>query len=264
MYEIDGKRVYTELVELVEPSHTALIVIDMQKDFCSRDGSFANQGLDLSVYESMVPRLAKLLDAARSFGVTVIHLQMTTLPGHRVESPAQIRFNMLQRPVGGTEPVSVVYTVEGTEGHQIIPELSPIASEFIVPKYRSSGFWGTNLDMILGSNGLETVIVTGCTTEGCVEFDRAGCSVQRLLRRRGGGLRRERSSRATRGLARAYAKALRRGDLRRHLRGLAGALVWLSWWRSTYDCVRTGLRRPGCRRTSSEPADAGVDSGRRE
>ncbi|MGA7987849.1 MAG: cysteine hydrolase [Candidatus Dormiibacterota bacterium] len=169
MYEIDGKRVYTELAELVEPSHTALIVIDMQKDFCSRDGSFAKQGLDLSAYESMVPRLAKLLDAARSFGVTVIHLQMTTLPGHRVESPAQIRFNMLQRPVGGTEPVSVVYTVEGTEGHQIIPELSPMASEFIVPKYRSSGFWGTNLDMILGSNGLETVIVTGCTTEGCVE-----------------------------------------------------------------------------------------------
>lgn len=169
MYEIDGKRVYTELAELVEPSHTALAVIDMQKDFCSPEGSFAKQGLDLSPYESMVPRLARLLKAARSSDVTVIHLQMTSLPGHRIESPAQIRFNMLQRPVGGGTPVSLTYTVEGTEGHQIIPELSPMASEFIVPKYRSSGFWGTNLDMILGSNGLETVIVTGCTTEGCVE-----------------------------------------------------------------------------------------------
>jgi nicotinamidase-related amidase len=169
VYEIDGKRVYTELTELVEPSHTALVVIDMQKDFCSREGSFAKQGLDLSPYESMVPRLARLLEAARSSDVTVIHLQMTSLPGHRIESPAQIRFNMLQRPVGGSKPVSLTYTVAGTEGHQIIPELSPLASEFIVPKYRSSGFWGTNLDMILGSNGLETVIVTGCTTEGCVE-----------------------------------------------------------------------------------------------
>jgi nicotinamidase-related amidase len=94
---------------------------------------------------------------------------MTSLPGHRIESPAQIRFNMLQRPVGGGSPVSVTYTVDGTEGHQFISQLSPRPSEFVVPKYRSSGFWGTNLDMILGSNGLETLIVTGCTTEGCVE-----------------------------------------------------------------------------------------------
>jgi len=168
VYEIDGKRVYTELAELVEPSHTALVVIDMQNDFCSAEGSFAKQGLDLSAYDSMVPRLAKLLEAARSFGVTVIHLQMTSLPGHRIESPAQIRFNMIQRPLSGGSPV-MTYTVEGTEGHQIIPQLSPRTSEFVVPKYRSSGFWGTNLDMILGSNGLETLIVTGCTTEGCVE-----------------------------------------------------------------------------------------------
>jgi hypothetical protein len=54
MYEIDGKRVYTELVELVEPSYTALVVIDMQKDFCSPEGSFSKQGLDLSPYDSMV------------------------------------------------------------------------------------------------------------------------------------------------------------------------------------------------------------------
>jgi nicotinamidase-related amidase len=169
MFEVDGKHVYTELAELVDPPHTALIVIDMQKDFCSPQGSFAKQGLDLSPYDAMVPRLAKLLGAARASDVTVIHLQMTSLPGHRIESPAQIRFNMLQRPVGGSTPVSVTYTVEGTDGHQFIPELRPITSEFVVPKYRSSGFWGTNLDMILGSNGLETVIVTGCTTEGCVE-----------------------------------------------------------------------------------------------
>jgi hypothetical protein len=48
MFEVDGKHVYTELAELVDPPHTALIVIDMQKDFCSPQGSFAKQGLDLS------------------------------------------------------------------------------------------------------------------------------------------------------------------------------------------------------------------------
>jgi nicotinamidase-related amidase len=169
VHEVDGKRVYTTLAELVAPSHTALVVIDMQNDFCSPGGVFARQGLDLSVYDSMVPRLAALLDEARSAGVTIIFLQMTTLPGHRIESPAQIRFNMLQRPVDAGSTVPITYTLEGTEGHQVIPQLSPQPSEFIVPKYRSSGFWGTNLDMILGSNGLETLVITGCTTEGCVE-----------------------------------------------------------------------------------------------
>ena len=99
MHEVDGKRVYTTLAELVEPSHTALVVIDMQNDFCSPGGVFAQQGLDLSAYDSMVPRLAVLLDEARTAGVTIVFLQMTTLPVHRIESPAQIRFKMLKRPV---------------------------------------------------------------------------------------------------------------------------------------------------------------------
>ncbi|HEX4714357.1 MAG TPA: isochorismatase family cysteine hydrolase, partial [Ktedonobacteraceae bacterium] len=66
-----------------------------------------------------------------------------------------------------SEPL--LYTVEGTPGQEIIPELAPAAGDLIVQKYRSSGFWGTNLDMLLRSNAIETVIMTGCTTEGCVE-----------------------------------------------------------------------------------------------
>jgi nicotinamidase-related amidase len=54
-------------------------------------------------------------------------------------------------------------------GQEVIPELAPQDGDLIVKKYRSSGFWGTNLDMLLRSNGVETVVVTGCTTEGCVE-----------------------------------------------------------------------------------------------
>jgi nicotinamidase-related amidase len=66
-----------------------------------------------------------------------------------------------------SEPL--LYTVEGTPGQEIIPELAPEAGDLIVQKYRSSGFWGTNLDMLLRSNVIKTVIMTGCTTEGCVE-----------------------------------------------------------------------------------------------
>jgi nicotinamidase-related amidase len=59
--------------------------------------------------------------------------------------------------------------VEGTEGQQIIPELAPKPGDVIVRKYRSSGFWGTNLDMLLRSNAIKSIVVTGATTEGCVE-----------------------------------------------------------------------------------------------
>lgn len=61
------------------------------------------------------------------------------------------------------------YTVDGSEGQAVIPELAPIEGELLVRKYRSSSFWGTNLDMLLRSNGIQTLVMTGCTTEGCVE-----------------------------------------------------------------------------------------------
>src|SRR5207248_7404428 len=65
------------------------------------------------------------------------------------------------------EPLS--YTRDGSEGQQLIPELTVEESDVVVKKYRSSGFWGTNLAMLLRSNGIKTVVISGCTTEGCVE-----------------------------------------------------------------------------------------------
>jgi nicotinamidase-related amidase len=74
---------------------------------------------------------------------------------------------MHEGPRAGSEPLR--YTVPGTRGHDIVPDLAPQGDEPVVRKYRSSAFWGTNLDLLLRSNGIETVVVTGCTTEGCVE-----------------------------------------------------------------------------------------------
>lgn len=169
MITIENKVVYTTLAELVHWKHTALIVVDMQNDFCKAGWAFDRLGIDLSMYPSMLPRLSRLLAGARDIGVPVIYIKMTTLPGRISESPAQIRFNMrLHLPShGATQPL--LYTIEGTPGQEIIAELAPEPGDLVVRKYRSSGFWGTNLDMLLRSNGIESVIVTGCTTEGCVE-----------------------------------------------------------------------------------------------
>jgi nicotinamidase-related amidase len=169
MIEIAGKQVYTTLEELVDASHTALVIVDMQRDFCIPGGSFDRLGVDISMYPPMIPRLARLLDGARAAGIPPIFIQMTVLPGRMSESPAQIRFNLRLHldSHGDVEPLS--YTLDGSEGQEIIPELAPQPGEAVVKKYRSSGFWGTNLDMLLRSNGIESVVMTGCTTEGCVE-----------------------------------------------------------------------------------------------
>jgi ureidoacrylate peracid hydrolase len=169
MLEIAGKQVFTTLEELVDPAHTALLVVDMQRDFCTAGGAFDKLGVDISMYPPMVPRLKRLVDGARTAGVPVIYIQMTVLPNRASDSPAQIRFNLRLHlgSEGVVEPLD--YTPDGSEGQEIIPELAPRDGDLVVKKYRSSGFWGTNLDMLLRANAIKTVVVSGCTTEGCVE-----------------------------------------------------------------------------------------------
>ena len=169
MIDIEGKIVLTELEELIEPKHTALVVIDMQHDFIEPEGLFGSLGIDLSMYKESRPRLKALLEAGRKAGTTVIHLQNTALPDRMSDSPAQIRFNLRMHKDARRNQPPLRYTIPGTPGHQFAREFTPLESELVVRKYRSSGFWGTNLNMLLRSNGIKTVVVGGCTTEGCVE-----------------------------------------------------------------------------------------------
>ena len=169
MIEVGGKSVLTELHELVDPSRTAVVVVDMQRDFVEPDGLFGSLGLDLEGYAEMRPRLRALLDAARAAGVRILHLRNTSLPDGASDSPAQIRFNMRMHEAARAGGPPLSYTVPGTDGYEFVDDVGPRPGEVVVQKYRSSGFWGTNLDLVLRSNGIETVIVCGCTTEGCVD-----------------------------------------------------------------------------------------------
>jgi nicotinamidase-related amidase len=167
--EVAGKQVFTELSEIVDPSHTALLIIDMQRDFCCAGGSFDRLGVDLSMYPPVIDRIGGLLQGARQSGVLPVFIQMTVLPNRASESPAQIRFNLRLHDGhhGQSEPLA--YTVDGSEGQRFVPGLEPQDGELVVKKYRSSAFWGTNLALLLRSNGIKSVVVSGCTTEGCVE-----------------------------------------------------------------------------------------------
>ena len=92
----------------------------------------------------------------------VTWLRNTVLPGGRSDSPAWLSYR-------SRHGVTLDYTVEGTWGHALLDGLAPGPDDVLVDKHRSSGFVGTDLDTILRSNGIETVVVCGCMTEGCVE-----------------------------------------------------------------------------------------------
>ena len=115
MLEIAGKQVFTTLEELVDPAHAALLVVDMQRDFCTPGGAFHKLGVDISMYPPMVPRLQRLTEGARAAGVPVIYIQMTVLANRASDSPAQIRFNLrlhLGRRLGVT-PTAYRRTYQG-------------------------------------------------------------------------------------------------------------------------------------------------------
>ena len=170
MITIHGKDVPTELSELVDPASSAFVIIDMQNDCCSEGGSGHSAGADVSMYREVVPNIAAFAEACRVASVPVIHVRILTLPDGASDSTAWIRLRL--RANANYDPSNTGawdFTVEGTWGAEFVSELQPQAGEAVVTKFRSSAFHETNLDLRLRSNGIKSVMVAGCTTEGCVE-----------------------------------------------------------------------------------------------
>jgi nicotinamidase-related amidase len=155
---------------LVGTQSTALVIIDMQNDCCSEGGTAHQAGADLSMYETTIPRIASFANVCREVGVPVINVGIYSLPDGRSDSPAWIRMRMRANKNYDQDNEGLWnFMVEGTWGAEFIPELQPNPTDYVVRKFRSSAFHNTNLDLILRSNAISTVLVSGCTTEGCVE-----------------------------------------------------------------------------------------------
>ncbi|MCU1699779.1 MAG: isochorismatase [Mycobacterium sp.] len=170
MLTIRRAQVRETLDELVERGSTALVVIDMQNDLCHADGAFAAAGADISAYPPIVPTIASLVDAARAAGVLIIWVRVTSTQTELFQSPAQLRFELrMKNTYGRSEQPEFDFATPGTWGHEFLDGLGYRDGDAVVDKRRSSGFAGTDLDMLLRSNGIESIVVTGCTTEGCVD-----------------------------------------------------------------------------------------------
>jgi ureidoacrylate peracid hydrolase len=149
------------LAEKVDPARTALLVIDVQNDYIHPDGYIARIGGDISSCVAMVPRLLRLVDAARSAGISIVHTRNWHRPA--TDSPAWL--DRLAR--GGRTQHDRAARAEtwGAEFYQIVP----LPGEEIVSKFRYDAFLGTNLEYLLRARGIRTVICIGTATNICVE-----------------------------------------------------------------------------------------------
>jgi ureidoacrylate peracid hydrolase len=155
------------LQEKVRPQHAALVVIDMQNDFCAPGGLVAKGGRDVSAAQEMAERLPGLIAAARAAAVLVVFVR-NVYSSEQNFYLSDVWLEQAARKQGGgytSIPVCAAGSWEGDFYGAVRPE----PGDPVVTKHRYSGFYNTDLDTILRSHGVRTLIATGVSTNVCVE-----------------------------------------------------------------------------------------------
>ncbi|HZU08116.1 MAG TPA: isochorismatase family cysteine hydrolase [Chloroflexota bacterium] len=155
----DAEELLLTLDQKVDPAHTALLVVDVQNDFLAEGGFFHRAGYDLSGVQAAVPPLKRLLAGARRAGVLVIFVQA-------IYDPEYLSGPMRERNLRRT--LTMPRCISGTWGAEFF-QVAPESGEPVVVKHRYSAFAGTELAALLKQRGIRSLLLTGVTTDTCVE-----------------------------------------------------------------------------------------------
>jgi nicotinamidase-related amidase len=151
----------------LDPATTALLIIDMQRDFVMPGGFGEALGNDVTQLQVTIAPTKTVLEAARKMGMLVIH----TREGHRPDlsdcPPSKLVRGKGKTRIGDPGPMGRIL-VRGEVGHDIVPELYPKAGEVVIDKPGKGAFFATDLELILRDRAIKTLIVCGVTTEVCV------------------------------------------------------------------------------------------------
>jgi nicotinamidase-related amidase len=150
-----------------DPDRTALLIIDMQRDFVEPGGFGETLGNDVSLLRAIIPPLGAVLTATRDAGMTVIHTREGHLPDLSDCPPAKLNRGHPSLRIGDPGPRGRIL-IRGEYGHDIIDELAPRPGELVIDKPGKGSFYATALDETLREQGITSLIVTGVTTEVCV------------------------------------------------------------------------------------------------
>ncbi|MBX2865160.1 MAG: cysteine hydrolase [Leptolyngbyaceae cyanobacterium MAG.088] len=153
---------------MIDLAHTALLVIDMQNDFCTAGGWADQKGFDVTQTQKPIQPLKQLFEGLRETPVTIIH----TREGHRLDlsdcPPHKLARSKKQNAAIGSEGKMGRLLTRGSKSHDFVDELQPMAGEIVLDKPGKGAFVATDLDLILRQRGIRQLLLTGVTTECCV------------------------------------------------------------------------------------------------
>lgn len=146
----------------LDPTKTALLVIDMQIDFLSSKGYFAKMGYDPTPLQAIIPAVNKLIEAARTAGCQIVY----TRQGYRADLADMTSYDKWRRKQSGLDTSTAM--LRGSPGFSIIPEIPINTDDVIIDKTSNGAFTDTELGRVLRAKGIQNLLFTGCTTDVCV------------------------------------------------------------------------------------------------